>query len=117
MSIRTKPDTGTATALTARDLASALMGKPRAAQSVHISATVFSGSPLGPRYVVLVVPEGSDTGELYEVYQRGLDALRDGMSPEELELEPYEPEADDEPEFTIRDHTRAMARSGAFGGW
>lgn len=81
---------------TARDLASALMSRPRVSQTVTKSATVFNGSPLGPKYIVLVTPEGSTTGELYEVYQRGFDALRDGMSPAELELAPYQPEEDDD---------------------
>lgn len=81
--------------LTATDLASALMGKPRAVQSVFVSAKVYNGSPLGPKFIVLVTPDGSERGEYYEVWQRGLDALRGGMTPAELELEPYQPEADE----------------------
>lgn len=82
---------------TARDIASALMCKPRSAQSVHICSTIFNGSPLGPKYIVLVVPEGCKRGEYYEVWQRGLDALRGGMTPDDLELEPYDdPDGEDD---------------------
>jgi len=73
---------------TAHDMANALLGNARSAQSVHVSSTVYSGSPLGPRHVVLVIPEGSKRGNYYECGDRSLALLRSGMSPEDLELEP-----------------------------
>lgn len=80
------------------------------ANRVHVCSTVY-GAPGGPRYTVLI------DSEYYVVNHPLLIALRRGETPASLELEPAETdEADDEPEFTIRDHTRAMARSGAFGG-
>jgi hypothetical protein len=102
---------------TAIDLAAALMGKRRVSQTVHVSTRTFRDGRMA-RALVLVVPEGSKTGEYFEVFSDStIDALEAGTSPEDLCLEPYEPEdEDDEREFTIRDHSRAMARSGAFGG-
>lgn len=82
----------TAFSLTARDMANALLAKPRAKQTVHVSTRVFNGSGIS-RALVLVVPEGAETGTYYEVYsQRVLDELKAGASPEWLELEPYEGE-------------------------
>lgn len=80
------------------------------ASRVHICSTVH-GAPGGPRYTVLI------DGQYYVVNHPLLIALRRGETPASLELEPAEADIaqDDEPEFTIRDHTRAMARSGAFG--
>lgn len=72
---------------TAIGFAAALMGKRRVSQSVHVCVSKFGG--IAPRFVVLVVPEGAETGEYYEVGQRVLDLLRSGTSPEELELEPH----------------------------
>lgn len=72
---------------TAIDLAAALMGKRRVDQAVHVCVSKFGG--FAPRFVVLVVPEGAEAGEYYEVGQRVLDLLRAGTSPEELELESY----------------------------
>lgn len=82
-----------ALSLTARDIATAILVKPRVSQSVHVSTAVYGGSGL-VRALVLVVPEGAETGTYYEVYrQRTIDELKAGSSPEWLELEPYEDEA------------------------
>lgn len=81
---------------TALDLAAALTGKPRVAQTVHVSSRTFRGGRMAEA-LVLVVPEGEKTGTYYEVFSdRTIDALKAGTSPEELELEPYEPEAEDD---------------------
>lgn len=83
---------------TARDLADALLGSPRARQTVRCVSSTFGGYSIfggvrPPRHVVLVTPEGGE-GEYYEVSDQTLDLLRAGRSPEWLELEPYEPEAE-----------------------
>lgn len=75
---------------TTRDLARALLGRPRAQQTVREVSRIHSGSPFGARIVVLV------DGEYYEVGQRIFDELRSGVTPAELELETYEPEEEDE---------------------
>lgn len=81
---------------TATGLAAALMGKRRTAQTVHVSTRSFRGGRMACA-LVLVVPEGEKTGTYYEVFSdRTIDALKAGTSPEELELEPYEPEAEDD---------------------
>ena len=67
-----------------------LLSKTR--QSVHICRTTHGASPLGPRYVVLV------DGEYYEIGRRTLAALRDGITPAELELEPYDHDDDEHEE-------------------
>lgn len=41
---------------TARDLAGALLGKPRIAQDVRVVTSTYGST--GPRYVVLVTPAG-----------------------------------------------------------
>jgi len=69
---------------TARDLASALLGKPRARQSVHVLTKAFGGG-LGTRYTVLVVAHGQETGEYFRVNERTLEALKQGASPAYLE--------------------------------
>ncbi len=84
-------------ATTAIGIAAALMNVPRVEQTVHVETTIFSGSPLGPRYVVFVKPKNG-AGEVYECGQRALDQLRMGVSPEELSLEPFEPEPEDDAE-------------------
>lgn len=77
---------------TTRDLARALLGRPRAQQTVHVSTQVFNGNGL-VRALVLVVPEGAEQGTRYEVFSpRVLEELKAGASPEWLELEPYEEE-------------------------
>lgn len=82
---------------TAHQLANALLGKPCAPQTVHVSTSTYSGSPLGPRHIVLVIPEGEEQGTYYECGDRSLALLRSGMTPEDLELEALEDEfADDE---------------------
>jgi len=80
---------------TAHDLASALLGQKRSEQTVHVCRSTFSGSPLGPRHVVLVIPEGSKRGTEYECSDRALALLRSGMTPEDLELEPFEEDEDE----------------------
>ena len=78
---------------TTRDLAAALMGKRRISQTIHVSTQTFKGDGGLSRALVLVVPEGRETGDYYEVFStRTIDALKAGMSPEELCLETYEPE-------------------------
>jgi hypothetical protein len=97
---------------TAFGIAAALMGKPRAAQSVHISATVFNGSPLGPRYVILVVPEGAEKGTYYECGPAMLTALKNGCTPEEMSLEPFD-YVDDADEDDGSDWDRAASAADA----
>lgn len=77
---------------TALDIASAISGKRRVEQDVRVvTSTYFGGDE--PRRIVLVTPVGSERGEYYEIYrERTLEALRSGMSPDELDLEPYEAE-------------------------
>ena len=79
---------------TAIDMAAALLETPRA-QAVYVSKSTFSGSPLGARHVVLVVPAGCDVGDYFECGNRGLALLRAGQTSEEIGLEALEP-TDDE---------------------
>lgn len=84
-----------------------LLGKVR--QSVHICRTIHGASPLGPRYQVLV------DGEYYEVGRRTLAALRDGLTPAELELEPCDQQPETDPfdgDYSSADHFPALYRSG-----
>ncbi|MCO5159663.1 MAG: hypothetical protein M9939_00885 [Mesorhizobium sp.] len=76
---------------TTSDLANALSG--RAPQVVHIVKTTFSSSPLSPRYVVSV------NGEFYECYAFTLRALQNGFTPEELELEVYRDDDEQDDDF------------------
>jgi hypothetical protein len=99
---------------TAIGIAAALMNVPRVEQTVHVETMIFSGSPLGPRYVVFVKPN-IGAGEVYECGQRALDQLRMGVSPEELSLEPFEPDPEDDaegipsPASLLRDyHSRVL---------
>jgi hypothetical protein len=79
---------------TALDMAAAVTGKHRAAQTVHVSTRAFSEGRMS-RALVLVVPEGAETGKYFEVFsERTIEALMAGSSPEYLELEPYEAEDD-----------------------
>ena len=78
-----------ALSLTARDMANAILGKPRTEQAVRVVVSRFNGSPLGGRYTVLV------DGEYYEVGEHVLQELRNGVTPYELELEPADPERED----------------------
>ena len=71
---------------TAQDLANALLGMARVSQTVHRCSSSF-GSRLGPRHVVLVIPEGETTGDYYECSDRVLALLNAGMSPVDLELD------------------------------
>ena len=68
---------------TAFGIASALTGRKRADQHVHVCRSHFR-APFPTRHIVLV------DGEYYEVFGIGLAALQSGMTPEELELDPYE---------------------------
>jgi len=77
---------------TAFGIAAAVTGRPRAAQRVHVCRTTF-GSMV--RYVVLVTPAGSKRGEYYSCCSYSLTALEAGMTPEELELDRFEDDADD----------------------
>lgn len=72
---------------TATDIAAAILGKPRNAQTVRVVTTTYGD--MGPRFIVLVTPAGAERGEYYTVMnRRTLDLLREGrFSPEELELE------------------------------
>lgn len=65
---------------------------------MKILRTTHNGSPLGPRYLVLI------DGEQYEIGRRTLLALEGGTTVEELELEPYEDEEDDDP-WDLHDYT------------
>lgn len=90
----------TALRTTGRGLA--LLGKPRARQSVFIVAKLFSGGKLVFPVRVLV------DGEYYAVYNQGtLDALEGGATPAWLKLEPWEPA--DEPVEYPEDDRRASA--------
>ena len=72
---------------TAFGIASALTGRKRADQSVHVVCSVIS-HPNPTRHTVLV------DGQYYEVRDRTLELLRDGMTPEYLELEPVDLDGD-----------------------
>ena len=70
---------------------------PRSAQTVHVSTSSYGGKTIfgtrcGPRHVVHVTPEGSDIGLYYECSDRTLALLREGMTPDDLELDPLTPE-------------------------
>ncbi len=60
-----------------------------ASQDVHICSREFTPGAFSPRFVVLVA------GEYYEVFKHGLAALQRGVTPQELELEPYEERNDE----------------------
>lgn len=83
-------------AKTASALALACMGQKRTAQKVHVCRTVRLGTLT--RYQVLVIPEGAEYGDYYEVGKGMLDALEMGMSPEFLELETMEQDDRDDHE-------------------
>ena len=74
---------------TAQALSFALLGRCRSTQDVHILTKRYGG-PIGPRYTVLVDHEYYDCG------QHILDALLMGMSPAELEIEPSNPDAEED---------------------
>lgn len=82
---------------TAAGIAAAIMGTPRVEQEVHVCTAMFTGSVLGPWYVVSVKPKDGEA-ETYECGQRALDMLRNGVSPEELDLEPFIEEPEDDAE-------------------
>lgn len=87
----------------------AMLGKPRAKQSVHIVSRRYSrGHPT--RYIVLVTPDGAERGEYFEVFEAGLQCLQDGMTPEQLDLEPHVPDDVEEDEF----EENFLRRIGAF---
>ncbi|TIW90642.1 MAG: hypothetical protein E5V51_00285 [Mesorhizobium sp.] len=72
---------------TGADLAAALGMKTRAKQDVHVVSRLIGGG-LPSRIVVLV------DGEYYDVRERTLVELQRGVTPAELELEPYDPAQD-----------------------
>lgn len=65
---------------------------------MKILRTTHNGSPLGPRYLVMI------DGEQYEICGRTLQAFEDGMTVEEMELEPYEEEEDDDDPWDFHDY-------------
>lgn len=73
---------------TATNLANAISGRPP--QDVRVVKTTFTNSGFSPRYVVLV------GGEYYEVYGFTKRALENGFTPAELELDVYDPEAEEQ---------------------
>ncbi|MER9628357.1 hypothetical protein [Mesorhizobium sp. M0296] len=73
--------------VTGTDIAAALGMKPRAKQSVTL-VTKRHGGGLPTRILVLV------DGEYFEVLERTFAELERGVTPADLELEPYDP-ADD----------------------
>ena len=95
----------------------ALRGKKRAAQSVHVVKTCHGEGRV--RRVVLVVSEGQEAGTYYEVYSPlTLQALLDGMTPEELELEPHpsidQDEDDFDRQFAETRHNNELRRAGLY---
>lgn len=76
--------TSPAYSLTGRGMASALLCRPRARQTVHIACKVFSGGRMVFPVRVFV------DGEHYAVYSKGvLEALQGGATPAWLELETW----------------------------
>lgn len=77
---------------TAQGMATTLanIGRQRAHQDVRVLCSAFSGSVLGARYDVCV------GGEYYRVRELTLQQLRQGVSPQELELEPIDLDAEDD---------------------
>lgn len=61
--------------------------------NVFIIKTTHNGSYRSPIYEILL------DGEYYEVDSRDLKRLQDGMTPEELELEPFDEEEEEEVSF------------------
>jgi hypothetical protein len=93
----------------------AMLGKPRAKQSVHRLTSAYGGfdifgAPRPSRHVVLVTPDGAERGEYYEVSDREKRRLEDGVTPDELELEPHIPDEADEDEYEVN----FFRRIGAF---
>lgn len=93
----------------------AMLGKPRAKQSVHRLTSRYGGldifgEPRPARHVVLVTPDGAERGEYYEVSDREKRRLEEGATPAELELEPHVPDSSDEDEFEVN----FLRRIGAF---
>lgn len=105
----------TAYPLAVTAIAHTIMGKPKAKQRVSIETKIYNGSPLGPKYIVHVTPAGAYRGETYEVYRIGLQALQNGMSPEEMELEPYVPDDEDEDYAASRADRLVQARAEGVG--
>lgn len=94
-----------ALALTMSDLASALRTPLRQSVAIRPFITVISDGI--PAYGVTI------EGQSYECSERELALLRTGMSPADLELQPWQ--EDDEPDFTAADRRELLARSGTFG--
>ena len=77
-------------------------------QVVHRCTSTYSGI-LGPCHVVLV------DGQTYEVRERTLRLLEAGVTPEALDLEPFEEDEDSDPfdgDYCHADHFRAVLRTG-----
>ena len=89
----------------------AMLGKPRAMQSVHRCSSRFIPDR-DPRHVVLVTPDGAERGTYYEVSDRTWKRLQDGMTPAELELEPFDPSEDEEDDMEAE--FARYRRNGAF---
>jgi hypothetical protein len=93
----------------------AMLGKPRAKQSVHRLTSRYGGYDIfgearPSRHVVMVTPDGAERGEYYEVSDRQKRRLEDGVTPEELELDLHVPDEADEDEYEVN----FLRRIGAF---
>jgi len=66
------------------------VGRQLPHQDVRVLCTACSGSVLGPRYDVFVA------GDYYRVREITLQQLRMGVTPAELELEPIDPEEEND---------------------
>jgi hypothetical protein len=84
--------------LTVAGIAMAVNQTPRADQTVYRCRSTYSGSALGSRHVVLVVPEGEQLGRYFECGDRSLALLQAGMTPGDLELDDVTDEYEQEGE-------------------
>jgi hypothetical protein len=93
--------------LTAHGLSLALSGRKRATQAVVVVSRSYNAGRCKTR--VLVVPEGAERGDYYDIHtDMVLQMLRDGRTPEELELEPVE--EDETEEAPGQDSPEALRR-------
>ena len=95
---------------TAHDLAAALLGTPRRSQTVTRISSLHGGDRPA-RHVVLVTPDGSETGEYFEVSDRTRELLESGRTPEWLQLEAYVPSEADEDDFEAEFDRRYAERN------
>jgi hypothetical protein len=94
---------------TAHGLSLALSGRKRAAQAVVVVSRSYRAGWCRTR--VLVVPEGAEQGEYYDIHTEAmLQRLRDGMTPAELELEPVEDEDETEDDAPGQDSPESLRR-------